>query len=283
MSAKSRWAEQQPFVGKSAIITGGSQGIGLAAAKEFVRLGGSVCIVAIGSLDEARDEVVPLCRDATQSVETLLCDTTDMEKLKPLIEDYIERRGLPGYLFNFVGYAHAQYVEKLTLGDFKRNMHVNYYGQLVPTLIMLPHYLAGRRGGYIVFTSSVLGYMGTMGYATYSPTKHAIVGLAETLRHELKPFGITVSVLYPPDTRTPGFDKENEAKPPECAIISGTVGLLTPDQVAESFIGGILGKTFQILPGKAKRFWRLFRYFPGVVRVLIDSDYAKARKELGKV
>lgn len=254
----------------------------MAVAKEFVQLGGSVCIIAIGGLDEAKEQVVPLRRDETQSVDTLLCDTTDMEKLKPLIEDYIGRHGVPRYLFNFVGFAHAQYVDKLTLDDFRRNMDVNYYGQLVPTLIMLPHYLAGRRGGHIAFTSSVLGYMGVMGYAAYSPTKHAIVGLAETLRHELKPLGITVSILYPPDTRTPGFNKENIAKPPECAMLSGTVGLLTPEQVAERFIGGILGERFQILPGKAKRFWRLFRYFPGVVRRLTDRDYARARKKLGK-
>jgi len=199
-----------------------------------------------------------------------------------MLENYIERHGVPEYLFNFVGYAYAQYVERLTLADFRRNMDVNYYGQLVPTLIILPHYLAGKRGGYIAFTSSMLGYMGIMGYSTYSPTKHALVGLAETLRHELKPLGITVSILYPPDTRTPGFDKENQSKPAECAMLSETAGSLAPEEVAEAFIGGILRRTFQILPGKAKRYWRLFRHFPGVVRMLIDWDYVKARKKLGK-
>ena len=273
---------QQPFAGKSVLIPGGSQGIGLAAAEEVVQLGADVCIVAIGALEEAKTEVELLRVDKSQSVETILCDATDMDKLKPLLDEYIERRGVPDYLFNFVGYAHAQYVEKLRLEDFTRNMNVNYYGQLVPTLIMLPYYMKGGRGGCITFTSSVLGYMGMVGYAAYSPTKHAIVGLAETLRHELKPFGIRVSILYPPDTNTPGFEKENETKPPECAMMSERGGLLEPAEVAAAFVEGVLRKKFEILPGKSRLYWRLFRHVPRLMRRLMDSQYEKARKRLGK-
>lgn len=272
---------QQPFAAKSVVIAGGSQGIGLAAAKEVVQLGGDVCLLAIGALEEAKKQVELLRVDGNQSVETILCDATDMDRLKPLLEQHIERRGVPDCLFNFVGYAHAQYVERLSLEDFKRNMNVNYYGQLVPTLIVLPHYMKARRG-CVTFTSSVLGYMGMVGYATYSPTKHAIVGLAETLRHELKPFGIRVSILYPPDTSTPGFEKENETKPPECAMMSEKAGLLEPEEVAASFIEGVLRRKFQILPGKPKLYWRLFRHLPRLMRRLMDSHYAKARRTLGK-
>ena len=280
--AKPRWIKQQFFAGKSVMITGGSQGIGLAVSKEVVRLGGSVCIIAIAGLEEAKKDVQLLRVRKSQFVESILCDTTDLDKLEPLLREYIKRRGVPDYLFNFVGYAYAQYVENLRLDDFRRNMNVNYYGQLVPTLIILPYYLKNRRGGHISFTSSILGYLGIMGYTTYSPTKYAIVGLAESLRHELKPFSIGISVLYPPDTRTPGFEKENETKPRECAMISGRAELLEPIDVAEKFIQGIMSNNFQILPGKAKLYWRLSRHFPGLLRMLMDSEYVKARKKLGK-
>jgi 3-dehydrosphinganine reductase len=273
---------RQPFAGKAAIVAGGSQGIGLAVAQEVVRLGGSVCILALGGLDEARDQVEALRDSDRQFVETIRCDTTDMDALGPLLTEHIERRGVPDFLFNFVGYAYAQYVEKLTLADFRRNMEVNYYGQLVPTLLVLPHYLRGGRGGHVSFTSSVLGYLGVMGYATYAPTKHALVGLAETLRHELKPYGIEVSILYPPDTKTPGFDRENETKPAECAMISGRGQLLAPEDVAETFLAGVLKGRFQIFPGRAGFYWRLFRHLPRVTRKLADADYARARKKLGK-
>lgn len=280
--AKPRWIKEQLFADKSVMITGGSQGMGLAVAKEVVKLGGSVCMVAIGGLEDAKKEVQLLQVRKSQYVESILCDTTDLDELEPLLQEYIERRGVPDYLFNFVGYAYAQYIENLRFSDFKRNMNVNYYGQLIPTLIILPYYLKDRRGGYISFTSSILGYLGLMGYTTYTPTKHAIVGLAEALRHELKPFSIRISILYPPDTRTPGFERENETKPHECAIISKKAELLEPEEVAETFIQGILSNKFQILPGKAKLYWRLFRHFPRLVRMLMDSEYAKARKQLGK-
>lgn len=273
---------RQPFAGKAAIIAGGSQGMGLAAAQEVVRLGGSVCILALGELDEARDEVEALRGSDRQFVETIRCDTTDMDALRPLLGEHIERRGVPDFLFNFVGYAYAQYFENLTLADFRRNMEVNYYGQLVPTLLVLPHYLRGGRGGHVSFTSSVLGFLGIMGYSTYAPTKHALVGLAETLRHELKPFGIGISILYPPDTRTPGFEKENETKPAECAMISGRAKPLAPDEVARTFLAGVLKGRFQIFPGKAGLYWRLCRHFPRIARKVADADYARARKKLGK-
>jgi 3-dehydrosphinganine reductase len=273
---------RQPFAGKVVIVAGGSQGMGLAVAKDVVRLGGSVCILAIGGLDEAQDQVEPLRDSERQFVETIRCDATDMDTLRPLLTEHIERRGVPDFLFNFGGYAYAQYVENLTLADFRRNMEVNYYGQLVPALLVLPHYLRGGRGGHVSFTSSMLGYLGVMGYATYAPTKHALVGLAETLRHELKPFGIGVSILYPPDTKTPGFEKENETKPAECAMISEKAQLLAPEEVAETFLAGVLKGRFQIFPGKTGLYWRLFRHLPRITRKVMDADYANARKKLGK-
>ena len=280
--AKPKWIEQQPFAHKVVMITGGSQGMGLAAAKDVVRLGGSVCVVAIDALDQAQGELETLCVHDHQFVETLLCDTTHQDKLEPLFESFIARRAVPDYLFNFVGYACAQYVENLTVADFRRNMEVNYFGQLVPTLICLPHFLTRKRGT-IAFTSSVCGYLGIMGYATYAPTKHALAGLAEVLRNELKPRSIKIAILFPPDTRTPGFHQENETKPPECALLSEKAELLEPEAVAESFIQGILNHRFQILPGKAKLYWRVFRFVPGLLRRLMDSEYAKARKKLGKI
>ena len=114
-------------------------------------------------------------------------------------------------------------------------MEVNYYGQLVPILILLPYFMEARRG-HIANVSSMMGYFGIIGYAAYAPTKFALVGLTEVLRHELKPYNISCSVLYPPDTDTPGFKKENETKPPECAELSAGVKMLSAHEVAEVFV-----------------------------------------------
>jgi len=100
------------------------------------------------------------------------------------------------------------------------------------------------------------------------------------LRHELKPYNIKFSILYPPDTDTPGFEEEEKTKPEEAKIISEGGGLLTPEEVAEEFIEGILNERFEILPKKAKFIWRMFRHFPKLVRNIIDKDYKKARKKV---
>lgn len=218
----------------------------------------------------------------SQFVEHINCDATDMDKLKPLIESFIEKYGVPEYLINLVGYALPDYIENYTLEDFKENMDNNYYGQLIPTLILLPYYLE-QKSGYIGFVSSVAGYLGVMGYTAYGPTKFAIVGLAETLRNELSPYNIKISVIFPPDTQTPSFERENIKKPKECMIMSERAGLVQPEQVAEPFIEGIIKKKFYILIGKAKFIWKMKRLVPNLVNKISDKELKKARKKMGKI
>ena len=274
---------QQPFKGKFAVIPGGSKGMGKATAKLFAQLGGSVCIIAreMEALKQTQDECNRLKAEDSQFIEIMSCDTTDMQKLKPLISELINRHTVPDYLFNFVGFAYVQYLEKLTLEDFKRNMDVNYYGQLIPTLILLPYFLESKNG-YITFTSSALGFMGFMGYATYAPSKYALFGLAEVLRHELLPHNIRVSILFPVDTDTPGFAEENKLKPPECAIISESGTLLTAEEVADTFIKGILEEHFEILPGEAAIQLKTMRENPDDIRGVFDRLYKRARRKTGR-
>ena len=274
---------QQPFKGKFAIIPGGSKGIGKATAKLFVQLGGSICIIArrMDALNKTQEECYKLKSEESQFVEIISCDTTDMDKLKPLITDVINKRKVPDYLFNFVGYAYVQYLEQLTLEDFKRNMDLNYYGQLVPTLIVLPYFLEGKQG-YITFTSSVMGFMAIMGYTTYCPSKYAIFGLAEVLRHELLPYNIKVSILFPVDTDTPGYAEENRIKPEECKIISDAGTIMTAEEVANEFIQSILEGKFEILPGEAAIQIKDMRENPDDIRGVLDRLYKRARRKTGR-
>ena len=277
---KDELIETQPFKGKVAVIPGGSKGMGKATAKDLVQLGGSVCIIARGmeALKETEEECNKLKSDDSQFVEIISCDTTDMDKLKPLLTDFIDKHGVPDYLFNFVGYAYVQYIEKLTLADFKNNMNVNYYGQLVPTLIIMPYFMDAKNG-YITFTSSLMGFFAVMGYATYCPSKFAVFGLAEILRHELLPYKIKVSVLFPTDTDTPGLAEEDILKPEECKIISETGTVMKPEEVAEIFIDGVLEGRFEILPGEAAFQMEEMRKDPDGIRGVTDSLYKRARRK----
>ncbi len=280
---KKKLIEKQPFKDKSAIVCGGSEGIGFATAKEIVKLGGSVCINARRRerLNEAKKELESLKKDESQFIETISCDATDMKKLKPLIEGFIGEYGVPDYLINVVGMALPNYIEKYSLDDFKNHMNVNYYGQLVPSLILIPHFIE-RKSGHIAFVASVAAFIGLIGYTAYTPTKAAIVGLAETLKNELSPYKIDISVIFPPDTDTSTFERENKLKPEECKIISERGGLLKPEEIAEPFIEGILNNDFYITPGEAGWMFWAKRHFPKLVFNIIDKDLKKARKKLGK-
>jgi len=269
------------FLGKTAFICGGSKGIGKETAKELFRLGGSVCLLARNqqALDQAIKEVEAFRVNEDQKIHTIVGDASKFEEISPRMISYIDEVGTPDYLINAVGYAYPEYVQNLQLEDFRQNMEANYYGQLVPTMVLIPYFMKQKRG-HISFVSSMMGYMGIIGYASYAPTKFALVGLAEVLRHELAPYNISISILYPPDTDTPGFERENETKPFETAAISETAKIYQPEVVARQYLDGISRNRFQIMFGEGLWIWRLYRLFPKLIHGITDRDLKKAQQKI---
>ena len=118
-----------------------------------------------------------------------------------------------------------------------------------------------------------------MGYTTYCPSKFAVFGLAEVFRHELLPYNIKVSILFPTDTDTPGLAEENIVKPEECKIISEAGTVMTAEDVAEEFIDGVLEERFEILPGEAAIQLKSMRENPDDIRGVLDMLYKRARRK----
>lgn len=271
------------FDGRTAIIFGGSKGIGKETAKEIVRLGGNVCILARDSeiLNSAADEIYNERISDIQFVEKISTDATNKAQVEKAVNSIIERHGVPDYLINAVGFAYPGYVKDLKMSDFENSMRVNYYGQLIPTLTLLPYFMEAR-AGHISFISSLVLYFSIIGYAAYAPSKFAVIGLAEILRHELKPYDIDVSVLYPPDTDTPGFEKENETKPEETIMISETGKLRNPKDIARVYAKGLLKNRFHITTIEGKLLFYVARLAPQLLHSLWDWEHKKARKKLNK-
>ena len=118
--------------------------------------------------------------------------------------------------------AHPGYFEQLDDSVFRDQMEADYFGTLHTVRAVVPSMIERKRG-HLVLVGSVAALIGVFGYTAYAPAKYAVRGLAETLRVELAPYGIVVACAYPPDTKTPGFDRENELKPPETARISESI------------------------------------------------------------
>lgn len=95
-----------------------------------------------------------------------------------------------------------------------------------------------RKKGKICFVSSTLGYMSMIGYASYSPAKHALRGLADTLRSELQLYNIDVHIFFPCTMFTPGYEEENKTKPKITLKIEESDSGLTAEQAARSMLTG---------------------------------------------
>jgi 3-dehydrosphinganine reductase len=119
-------------------------------------------------------------------------------------------------------------------------MQVNYWGCYHVAHVLLPGMLA-RNSGHLCFVSSMVYVAPMAGYTGYSPTKAAVRHLADCLRSEVLGTGVSISVGYPPDTQTPGFDKENETKPGETIAVMEAVQdqVYTADAVAKCMFRGL--------------------------------------------
>uniref|UniRef100_A0A803LBN0 3-dehydrosphinganine reductase n=1 Tax=Chenopodium quinoa TaxID=63459 RepID=A0A803LBN0_CHEQI len=98
----------------------------------------------------------------------------------------------------------------------------------------------------IAIISSQAGQVGIYGYTAYSASKFALRGLAEALQHEVIADDIHVSLIFPPDTDTPGLEEENRRKPELTSIIAGSSGMMKADEVAKKTIDGIKKGSFII-------------------------------------
>lgn len=103
------------------------------------------------------------------------------------------------------------------------------------------------KDGKIVFISSMLGLISFAGWATYAPTKYAVRGLADTLRNELKRYGIGVHIFFPGGIESPGFDTENLTKPEITKIIEGANTPQTGEECAKSLLNGLYKGNYMIV------------------------------------
>lgn len=238
------------FKNKHIMISGGSSGIGKATARQFVTQGATVSIIARNpqKLAAAKLELEALKISNTQKIITCSADVSNQPEIEKAIKEIIEENGPPFCLINSAGIARPDYFQNLSLNVFEETMAINYFGTLYAIKATLPSMIA-KREGTILIVSSGAGLIGIYGYSSYSPSKFALRGLAESLRGELKLFGINVSIIYPPDTDTNQLEQENKTKPKETKLINGTARTLSADEVARSIINGISNNKFEIAPG----------------------------------
>jgi len=268
------------FQNKVAVITGGSSGIGLALARLLAGAGAQVWLVARRqeALEAARQE---LQRAGAAQCGIIAADVSDWKQAQAAVERLVRESGAPDLLVNSAGETHPGYVQDIPLEIFRQLMEINYFGTLHMVKAALPAMIA-RRSGHIVNISSAAGYLGVFGYSAYGATKYAVRGFTDVLRAEVKPLGLCVSIVFPPDTDTPQLAYENRFKPAETKALAGTTNLLSAEQVAASILKGVARRRYVILPGfENKVFYRLSGLLGDAVYPVMDWMIAQARRKAG--
>ena len=212
-------------------ITGASQGLGLALAKEMASRGYKLILTArrakelseaIGSLPGTGHEALP-------------ADITDRDSMKKLVEDMVKRHGRLDMAVLNAGTHHPLKPGDYDAEIFDKLININIHGTLnclLPTVEVMKE----QKTGTIAVVSSVAGYIGLPTASAYGLTKAGMINLCETLHVELAPLGIDLKLVNPGFVRTPLTDKNDFPMP----------FLMEPEDAARSMANGLESKKFEI-------------------------------------
>jgi NAD(P)-dependent dehydrogenase (short-subunit alcohol dehydrogenase family) len=188
------------LAGKTAFVTGGADGIGLALGRAFAEAGMKVMLADIET--EALTAAVRSLHNIGPEVRGVRCDVADPASVDAAANETIEAFGNVHVVCNNAGVAAAGGIDNISLDNWRWVLDVNLMGVLHGIRAFLPHIRAHGEGGHFVNTASMAGMDGGLGFSPYTASKFAVVGMSEGLSQQLKPHGIGVSVLCPHFVRT---------------------------------------------------------------------------------
>lgn len=185
---------------KTAIVTGSSSGFGELIAIELAKSGYNV-IATMRNLDKKEPLLnAAAAKDVTDKITVFPLDVTlqeSIEKFRVFVQSLVSVE----LLVNNAGYAQGGFSEELTVDEYRKQFETNFFGVIAVTQAVLPA-MRKQGSGKVINMSSISGRFGFPGLSAYVASKHALEGYSESLRLELKPFGIDVVLVEPGSYRT---------------------------------------------------------------------------------
>ncbi|TWN21281.1 oxidoreductase [Bacillus licheniformis] len=184
---------------KIAIVTGATSGFGLLTA---LKLASTHFVIATARHPEKaealRNRIAELSIESSIAVAEL--DVTNEQSISSFSEE-LKQYGQIDVLINNAGTAYGGFAEELSLGDYRKQYDTNVFGLVAVTKAVLP-YMKKHSGAKIINLSSISGRIAFPAFSAYASSKHAVEGFSESLRLELRPFGINVAVVQPGSYQT---------------------------------------------------------------------------------
>jgi NAD(P)-dependent dehydrogenase (short-subunit alcohol dehydrogenase family) len=243
--------ERRSLSGKVVAITGGARGIGKATAAALVAKG---CRVAIGDLDPGLAE-----QTAAQlggGTVALALDVTDRGSFERFLDEAERQLGPVDAVINNAGIMPVTPFEDESADSVRRQIDINIGGVITGTQLAIKR-LRPRGSGYIVNIASQAGKLGTPGIATYSGTKHAVVGISEAVRAELRETGIEVLCVMPTvvNTELTSGVGQKWVKPVEAADVADEIVAAMEVPRFDVFVPRANGALYKVLT-PLPRSWR---------------------------
>ncbi|GAB6460137.1 oxidoreductase [Bacillus cereus group sp. MYBK71-2] len=180
---------------KIAVITGASSGFGLLTTIELAKKDYFV----IATMRNLKKQVNLLSQanqlNLQQNIKIQQLDVTDQNSLHNF-QLFLKGINKVDLLINNAGYANGGFVEEIPVEEYRKQFETNLFGAISITQLVLP-YMREQQSGKIINISSISGQVGFPGLSPYVSSKYALEGWSESLRLEVKPFGIDVALVEP--------------------------------------------------------------------------------------
>ncbi len=265
------------FKNKHIVITGGSSGLGLELAYRLAEEEARLTLIARNLHKLRKAEAAIKQRVPDVDIQVRSVDVCNEDNINAAMNEVAESNQGIDILINSAGVLREGYFEKIPMSDFREVMEINFFGILHATRAALPYLEKSK--GRLVNVASVAGLTGVFGYTPYCSSKHALIGLSESLRYELKSKGISVHVVCPGEFDSPMVDELDTYRTNENRAHTLTIPKNSVEAIAVDTLAGIRANKFMIVPGFMARMTAfMIRHFVGIVRRMGDQIVAKAQK-----
>ncbi|HEY7067644.1 MAG TPA: SDR family NAD(P)-dependent oxidoreductase [Chloroflexota bacterium] len=269
------------IAGKTIYITGGTSGMGLEAGQQLAGRGAHLVMLDRNPADAATRAVEAARRSPRQRVARYRLDVADREGVLTTVGQVVAECGAPDIVINMAGIGGVAEFHSMPFETFDRIMQVNLYGTRHLVAAVLPSMLA-RGSGKLVLVGSMGGLIPVYGYTAYGTSKFGVVGLAQCLRYELKPHGLSVACFCPGEVETPGLADERKTLHPAATALKKIGGTMPVETAVRGLIEGIRRDEFMIIPGfKVQLTYWLHRVLPDRAwNAITDALVAQALRNL---